>query len=153
MTIRTTIVASTALLALAACSRGSEGTQANTTTVQTSETTGAAPAPQASERASTGFVNAAAASDACEIETSRLALANGASAAVKSYAQKMIDAHTASTAKLKTVAAGLAPAMTPSPALSPEQQEKVDQLKTIRGSAFDQAYIAGQAAGHPDGTG
>ena len=46
------------------------------------------------------FANIAAASDAFEIETSRLALANGASAAVKSYANKMIEAHTASTAKL-----------------------------------------------------
>src|SRR6476619_5710209 len=48
-----------------------------------------------------GFVNAAAASDKFEIETSKLAAANASSAAVKKFATQMIAAHTASTAKLK----------------------------------------------------
>lgn len=150
MTIRTTIIASTALLALAACGRGADSPQANTSTTAQAGDTGVAnptPAP-ASENASQRFANAAAASDAFEIETSKLALANGSSASVKSYARKMIDAHTASTAKLKTTAAGMAPAMTPNPALDAEQQQKLDQLRTLNGAAFDRAYAADQAAGH-----
>lgn len=148
MTIRIAIITSTTLLALTACGRGADTSQANTTAAtQTSETTIATPAP-ASESASQSFANAAAASDAFEIETSKLALTNGSSAAVKTYARKMIDAHTASTAKLKTAAAEVTPVVTPNPALNPEQQQKLNQLKALNGIAFDQAYIAEQAAGH-----
>jgi putative membrane protein len=148
MTIRTTIIASTALLALAGCGRSADTTQSNTTAATTVTEPGATtPTPEASGT-SQSFANVAAASDAFEIETSRLALANGTSASVKSYARKMIDAHTASTAKLKAAAGGLTPAVVPNPLLDAEQQQKLDGLKALRGSAFDQAYVAEQAAGH-----
>ena len=52
------------------------------------------------------------------------------------------------TAKLKTAAAEASPALTPVPTLNPEQQQKLDQLKALKGWAFDQAYITDQAAGH-----
>ena len=148
MTIRTTIIASTALLALAACGRGADRSQANISTTAQAVDTGVASPTPAGENESQRFANAAAASDVFEIETSKLALANGSSASVKSYARKMIDAHTASTAKLKTTAAGMAPAMTPNPALDAEQQQKLDQLRALNGAAFDRAYAADQAAGH-----
>jgi len=151
MTIRTTIIASTVLLALAGCGRGADTAQGNTDTAATAQpnATDATPAPaQAALGASQSFANVAAASDAFEIETSRLALTNGASASVKSYARKMIDAHTASTATLKTAAAQASPAIVPDPVLNAEQQQKLDQLKALNGAAFDQAYIAEQAAGH-----
>lgn len=150
MTIRTTIIASTALLALTACGRSAETTPTNTvTTAQTGDTgmATAAPTPVAASAAQ-AFANAAAASDAFEIATSQAALSKSTSASVKTYAQKMIDAHTASTAKLKTAAAEATPALTPDPTLNPEQQQKLDQLKALNGTAFDQAYIAEQATGH-----
>ncbi|MFN3675833.1 MAG: DUF4142 domain-containing protein [Sphingomonas pseudosanguinis] len=154
MKIRATILATTALLALAGCGRGNEAAQTNmandtamtTQPDATSVTPGAT--PTAAVSASQTFANAVAASDAFEIETSKLALTSGASASVKSYAQKMIDAHTASTAKLKTTVAGLMPAITPDATLNAEQQQKLDRLKTLNGTAFDQAYIAEQTAGH-----
>lgn len=146
MIFRATILASTALLALAGCGGGTDTTQVNaTTTTNASDATLAAPAAPSGAQS---FANAAAASDAFEIETSKLALSNGASPAVKAFAQKMIDAHTASTAKLKTAAGGAAPAITPVPVLDAEQQQKLDALKALNGAAFDQAYAAGQAAGH-----
>ena len=150
MTIRTTIIASTALLALTACGRNAETTQANTATIAQAGDTGMATAAPTSVAASAAqaFANAAAASDAFEIATSQAALSKSTSASVKTYAQKMIDAHTASTAKLKTAAAEATPALTPDPTLNPEQQQKLDQLKALNGTAFDQAYIAEQAAGH-----
>jgi putative membrane protein len=156
MTFRKAIVVSSALLALTACNRGADTTTANTTdTTMTgtnvSDTTAmndTAAASPTTSNASQTFVNVAAASDAFEIETSKLALANGASASVKAFATKMIAAHTESTAKLKTLTAGLTPALTPNPVLNAEQQQKVDSLKTLKGNAFDQAYIADQAAGH-----
>jgi putative membrane protein len=103
-----------------------------------------APAPMTTQ----GFANAAAASDRFEIESSRLAAAAGSSAAVKSFADKMIAAHTASTAKLKSAAAGLDPAITPDDTLSPDQQAKLDSLKALKGADFDGAYAAEQVTAH-----
>ncbi len=152
MTIRATILATTALLALAGCGRSGETNQAapaNTmaTTEDMNGMAAATPTPVALS-ASQSFANAAAASDTFEIESSKLALTNGASASVKSFAQKMIDAHTASTAKLKTAAGSASPAITPDPTLNAEQQQQLDQMRGLTGTAFDQAYIAAQNAGH-----
>ena len=150
MTIRATILATTALLALAGCGRSNEPAQTNMTndTAMATQPEATTPTPTAAVSASQSFANAAAASDAFEIETSKLALTNGASASVKSYARKMIDAHTASTAKLKATVAGLTPAITPDPTLNAEQQQKLDRLKALNGTAFDQACIAEQTAAH-----
>lgn len=149
MTIRTTLIATTALLALAGCGKKQDATPADTTNsiAAANQLDTATPTP-AAVSASQSFVNTAAASDAFEIESSKLALTNGSSASVKSYARKMIEAHTASTAKLKATTATLSPALTPDPALNAEQQQTIDQLKSLNGAAFDQAYIAAQAAGH-----
>jgi len=152
MTIRATILATSALLALAGCGRSGETNQAapaNTmaTTEDMNGMAAATPTPVALS-ASQSFANAAAASDTFEIESSKLALTNGASASVKSFAQKMIDAHTASTAKLKTAAGSASPAITPDPTLNAEQQQQLDQMRGLTGTAFDQAYIAAQNAGH-----
>ncbi|MCT8000791.1 DUF4142 domain-containing protein [Sphingomonas sanguinis] len=153
MSIRATALGAAALLALAGCNRSEPQAQSNAATDMTVDNgmTEASPnsgATAAALPAAQVFANAAAASDAFEIETSRLALTNGASASVKSYARKMIEAHTASTAKLKTAAGSATPAITPDPALNAEQQAKLDQLKGLNGTAFDQAYIAEQTAGH-----
>ncbi|MGK6323155.1 DUF4142 domain-containing protein [Sphingomonas sp. DT-51] len=149
MSLRLTILASAAVLALGACSRGNEATQNTTANAGDLGTTGmVTPSPTATVSAGQSFANTAAASDAFEIATSKLALTNASSSAIKSYAQKMIDAHTASTAKLKTVAAGLSPALQPVPALSPEQQQQVDQLQAAKGADFDKAYAAAQTAAH-----
>lgn len=150
MTIRTAIIASTAILALAACGKNAETTQTNTVTNAQVGDTGVATTSTttAPENASQNFANAAAASDAFEIATSQAALAKSSSASVKSYAQKMIDAHTASTAKLKAASSQATPTLTPDPTLNPEQQRKLDKLKGLEGSAFDQGYIAEQAAAH-----
>lgn len=149
MTIRTTLIATTALLALAGCGKKQDATPADTTnSVAAANQLDAATPTPAAVSASQSFVNTAAASDAFEIESSKLALTNASSASVKSYARKMIKAHTASTAKLKATTATLSPALTPDPALNAEQQQTIDQLKSLNGAAFDQAYIAAQAAGH-----
>ena len=94
------------------------------------------------------FANTAAASDAFEIAESQLAAANAQSPAIKSFAKKMIEAHTGSTAKLKTIASGLTPAITPDATLTPDQQSKLDALKSKTGADFDTAYAADQVAAH-----
>jgi putative membrane protein len=94
------------------------------------------------------FANNAAASDAFEVQTSKLALDNSQSSAVKKFATQMIAAHTQSTGKLKALAANLSPAIVPDPTLAPDQQAKLDALKDKKGSEFDSAYAAVQVAGH-----
>ncbi|QKS02132.1 DUF4142 domain-containing protein [Sphingomonas sp. CL5.1] len=139
------------MLALAAC--GHKETTSDTTNTAVVTTVDNATATDASMIAAApatgqGFANAAAASDAFEIATSKLALTASRSAAIKRFAQKMIDAHTGSTAKLKTAAASASPPITPDPTLSPDQQQKLDGLKAVTGSDFDKAYVNAQVAGH-----
>jgi putative membrane protein len=94
------------------------------------------------------FANQAAASDDFEIATSKLALDKASKPAVKKFAKQMIDAHTGSTAKLKSVASGLSPALTPDPTLSAEQQQVLTDLQAKSGTEFDSAYKAAQVDGH-----
>jgi putative membrane protein len=94
------------------------------------------------------FANTMAASDQFEIETSKLALTNSQSPAVKDFARKMIDAHTQSTAKLKTAAGSVAPAITPDTTLAPDQQKSLDQLRAKKGADFDQQYVFIQRDAH-----
>jgi len=103
-----------------------------------------APAPAGGQ----AFANNAAASDAFEIASSKLAATNGSAADVKKFAAQMIAAHTESTAKLKGIVAGLSPAITPDPALNSDQQAKLDELKAKKGADFDKTYVADQIAAH-----
>ena len=148
MTHKVLILLSGTVLALGAC--GQKDRTAANTDVNLAADNGlavngaAATAPLTSQ----GFANALAASDRFEIESSKLAATAAQSAAVKSFAAKMVSAHTASTAKLKTTAAGLSPAITPDDALSADQQQKLDSLKALHGAAFDAAYATSQIEAH-----
>jgi len=103
------------------------------------------PTPGAQE-----FVNTAAKSDAFEIAAAKLAKTNAASAAVKDFAAMMIDAHTASTAKIKAASKAAEPAITPDPALTEDQNEDLASLGKLKGADFDKAYIDGQVDAHED---
>ncbi|MEG3166556.1 DUF4142 domain-containing protein [Sphingomonas sp. PB2P19] len=154
MTIKTLALVSVAALSLAACAKKAEdptavdnSTYANMTATDLNAA-GSNDAIAAPASGGQAFVNMAAGSDAFEIETSKLAVINGASAAVKKFAGQMITAHEGSTAKLKALTATLSPALTPNPALNAEQQQKLADLKTKQGIDFDTAYAAAQVAGH-----
>jgi putative membrane protein len=151
MRFKTIAFTAAATLVLAACGHKAATTDATDTTVTTTDanataadTNMTATAPSSGQ----GFANAAAASDAFEISTSKLALTMSKSASLKKFAQKMIDAHTDSTAKLKAAAASASPAITPDPALTPDQQQALDGMKAMMGAAFDKAYVEAQVAGH-----
>ena len=107
----------------------------------------AMPAPAAATGAQ-GFVNAAAASDRFEIESSKLAQASGSSAAVKKFAGTMISAHTDSTAKLKATVSSLNPPLTPDDSLNADQQQMLDGLKGKTGAELDTAYADAQVKAH-----
>lgn len=142
---------SVAALALASC--GQKATTSTDTTTTVSENN-IVPATDANTMvapvASPGqaFANTAAASDAFEISTSQLAATNAASSAVKSFAQKMIAAHTESTTKLKAAASSASPALTPDPTLTADQEKKLTDLKAMTGADFDKAYVSIQVDAH-----
>jgi putative membrane protein len=94
------------------------------------------------------FADTAAASDAFEIETSKLAATKAQSAKVKRFAEQMIKAHTDSTAKLKTAASAASPAIAPNAQLSPAQQQTLDALAGKSGADFDTAYAKAQVDAH-----
>ena len=98
-----------------------------------------------------GFANTTAAAHRFGIEVSRLAAAKSQSEAVRTFAARMIAAHTASEAKLKTTIARIAPTIRiDERTLSAEQQTRLQELQSKSGAAFDAAYIAGQVTAHED---
>jgi putative membrane protein len=135
-------------LALAACGQKGETYNTDTNVVTdnavTANDTATAPLPNSAQ----GFANTAAASDRFEIESSKLAETAGQAAAIKSFAAKMIAAHTGSTAKLKTVAGSLSPSITPDDTLSAAQQADLDSLQNLKGAEFDTSYAALQVKAH-----
>lgn len=90
------------------------------------------------------FANTAAASDAYEIASSKLASDKAQAAELKSFAQQMVKDHTASTAKLKSAAGSI----TPDATMNAEQRANIDALEAASGAAFDTAYRTQQLAAH-----
>jgi putative membrane protein len=146
---RLLIAVSGSVLALTACGKNDRAAD-NSATADTNIAmdNGVAAPAAADPLTAQGIANAAAASDRYEIETSKLAATAAGSAAVKSFAAKMITAHEGSTAKLKSTLAGMSPAVTPDDTLSAEQQASLDSLKTKTGADFDAAYKAAQVDAH-----
>jgi putative membrane protein len=144
------IFVSGTVLALSACAKHEATSDNNATDLNMSADNGlAANTAQApSPLTAQGFSNAAAASDRFEIESSKLAGTSASSAAIKKFAEKMISAHTESTGKLKSTAGALSPAVTPDDTLTADQQQKLDSLKTLNGTAFDTAYASAQVNAH-----
>lgn len=138
--------ASIAAMSLAGCKKDADPATDAAATAPAAEAT----ATMAAESPGQSFANVAAASDSFEIETSKLALTKAGSAKVKTFAQQMIDAHTDSTAKLKTAAAAATPAIMPVPTLTAAQQAKLDGLAAKSGDDFDSAYAAIQVAAHQE---
>ena len=144
MKIIAIIALATTALTLGGCGRATEPTVQNT-----AESSVANEAPQAPVLSpGQAFANEAAASDAFEIASSKLALEKSQSASVKKFATHMITAHTESTAKLQSAAGSASPAIVPDPALTPEQTAKLEELRGLSGAAFDKAYVAAQVDGH-----
>lgn len=138
------LAASIAALSLAGCSKKADTPPAENT-VATSDASLVSPVALSPGQT---FANTAAASDAFEIESSKLAATKGTSAKVKRFAGEMIKAHTDSTAKLKAAAASASPAVTPDAALTTVQQQTLDDLSAKSGADFDRAYADAQRSGH-----
>lgn len=98
------------------------------------------------------YVSQAAASDQYEIEASQLVLEKSKNAAVRAFAQQMIDDHRAATQKLKA-AARRADLQESSPTLTAEQQTQMAELRAAgnagaANSTIDQVFISQQRGAH-----
>jgi len=94
-----------------------------------------APTPSAGQT----FANTAAASDAFEIQSSQLAVANSHDSAIRSFAQKMIDGHTQLNAAMSPVADAMGIRLPKE--MDKEDQAAYEKLHTLSGSDFETAYL------------
>ena len=97
-----------------------------------------------------GFVTAAATSDMYEVTAGKIALQRASSPDVKAFAQKMVDAHTETTAKLKSILAGNNIAVTPPAHVDNRRQGMLDNLRGASAADFDHRYVTQQVAAHKE---
>jgi putative membrane protein len=93
------------------------------------------------------FVPAAASANLFEIESSKLALERGQSAAVKDFAKRMVSDHAQAAIKMKQ-AVSEAKMQLPPEKLSAKDQKAYDALKGAHPATFDKAYIEAQYNAH-----
>ncbi len=95
------------------------------------------------------FAAEVANSDMFEIESSKLAQANG-DAKIKPFADKMIADHTATSSELKSIAGGGKINVSLPTALDKSHQSKLDKLKGLKGEDFVREYESEQVSAHKD---
>jgi len=145
--------AAIAVLSVAACSKSAD--QVNAPSAVTNAEAAATPSanPASTDLSTTdvtkapNFVTLAAASDMFEIQSSKIALQRSTDAAVKRFAQMMIEAHTKTTATLKGLIAGQSN-LSPPTALPADLQAKLDTLGSVSPADFDKSYLDDQVDGH-----
>lgn len=151
------VLAAASALALAACGTSDNGS--NSQDLQSDgvvDKAGTVDNPAAAQAAAQPadnthvYVAEAAISDLYEIQSSRLALEKANAAGVKDFAKQMIADHTATTAKLKPLAALQEVGRALPTELDPRHQAMIDTLKGASGEAFDKAYLDQQAVAHQE---
>ena len=95
------------------------------------------------------YVAWAADGDLYEIQSSKLALTKGKSAAVKSHAREMIADHTMTTKTLMAALPKTSPRIAkPAMTLSADNEAMIAQLKQAPADQFDAMYLQQQMAAH-----
>lgn len=97
-----------------------------------------------------GFVTAAATSDMYEVTAGKLAAQRATSPDVKAFAQKMVEAHTGTTTKLKGIIASNNIKVTPPAHVDSRRQGMLDDLRGAKAEDFDHRYIVQQVAAHKE---
>jgi putative membrane protein len=92
------------------------------------------------------FIEDAAQTNLKEIKLAELALQKSGSADVKTFAQRMIDDHTAAQTSLSNVAQGLG--VTLPTTVNAEGQQAYDHMQKLSGNKFDTTYMDAMVAGH-----
>ena len=94
------------------------------------------------------FVRDVALKNMAEIELSRMALDKATNLDIKSFAQMMIDDHSAAGNKLKSVVSGQ-PIEWPAQ-LDDKHRKTADELAKKQGADFDRDYVKAMVEGHQD---
>jgi putative membrane protein len=94
------------------------------------------------------FMMKAAMMDMAEIQTGRLAVAQGASESVRQFGQRMIDDHTRTSQQLMQMAS--AAGFTPPQTLDSKHQAVAAKLARLSGAEFDRAYMKQMVKDHQE---
>jgi putative membrane protein len=97
-----------------------------------------------------GFVTAAAISDMYEVTAGKIAAERAQSPEVKQFGQKMVEAHTMTTQKLKGILASNKVDVTPPAHVDRRRQMMLDNLRGAKAEDFDHRYIVQQVAAHKE---
>jgi putative membrane protein len=104
------------------------------------------PAPRGSmggrpvSAADVDFVSNAASTGALEVEAGRVAVERAKTPAVRSFAQKLVDEHSRTSAELQALR--IASTVANVASMSPKEGEQLRRLKELQGREFDREYVA-----------
>ena len=151
-----TILAGVACAALVtACSpaeraetKSDAGAAVNATQDATSGVVGQTSAATLGANTTGGFVTALATSDMYELEAAKIAASKSSNAKVKDLAAMITKDHTASTAKLKSLAPTEAADTTLPTALDERHKGLIDNLNAASATDFDKVWLTQQVAAH-----
>jgi putative membrane protein len=153
----TAVAAASLALALAACGRGNEtGSAADQQNEAINQAQDAASAVVGTTSAATvasttvdGFVMEAANGDMYEIEAGKMALQRARNAEIKKIAQMIVDDHTASSTKLKSlISGGQVTGVTLPAAMDERHKGMIDNLRGATDQDFDNRWLDQQATAH-----
>ena len=136
-------VLSTAMLCTALAAMTAMAQNTNSGTTGTNAGRGQMATVSSSDRK---FAMTAAMGGMSEVEMARLALTKASSDAVKQYAQKMIDDHTAANAELMQIATTKGITLPAAP--DAKHRAMMAKMERLSGAEFDRQYI--MMAGHKD---
>jgi putative membrane protein len=97
-----------------------------------------------------GFVTGAAISDMYEVEAGKIAEQRSSNPDVKAFAQKMVQAHTATTAQLKSILASMKNQPAAPAHLDDRRQGLIDNLRGASAADFDARYMSQQVDAHKE---
>jgi len=97
-----------------------------------------------------GFVTGAAISDMYEVEAGKIAAQRSANPDVKAFAEKMVSAHTETTAKLKSILGSMKHQPAAPAHLDDRRQGLIDNLRGASAADFDARYMGQQVDAHKE---
>jgi putative membrane protein len=138
-TTRAALIAAAAILPIAACTQA----QHAETVVQSTAEAQTTPTLSTTD---TIFINTAGSAGTDEVTEGQFAQTKAASPAVRRFATRMVSDHTAIDRDLMTLSQSKG--ITPTTAPDAAHADMVQHLRTLRGRAFDRAYMTGEVADH-----
>ena len=136
-----------AAAALSACGRSDRSVQSAAQAPSRPEAVAVIPTPSKQTDAA-DFANRAAAGNAFELAAAQIAQSRASSNDVKAFAAMMLRDHTNSAQDFKAAIAASGQALSPSEALSPDQQQAMTDLKAAQPGDFDKTYMRTQVEAH-----